>query len=196
MLDFSSYFSLGVLGLISGASQFELGRSILGRHYRKIFIFSIIAIFSWQVFLALAQYKLWSASPLTQLLLPPHQGIDYFLSFVISRLFLPYLISLAIALFMIFLLPRLNKKFDERFFETEEPYFAALAVFLVGHPGWLIYLVVLISLYLILHTAYFILRREAVRLSPYRLWGATALFVILINEYWLSQTNWWSRLGV
>ena len=195
MLDFSSYFSLVVLGFISGASQFKLGRSFLMRHHRQSFNLSLIAIFSWQIILSLLQYDLWSDSPLARLFLPPYQEINYFIFFAVSRFFLPYSISLSVALFILFLLPKINRRFGERFFEAEEPYLAAVSVFLVGHPGWIVYFVVLIAVYLLIHLIYS-LRSSGRRLSLYSLWGIVALFVILINEYWLFQTGWWSLLAV
>lgn len=89
----------------------------------------------------------------------------------------------------------LNKKFGERFFEEEEPYLAALSIFLTGHPGWLVYLVVLITMYFLLHTTYYLLQRKTARLPLYRLWAPIAFFVILLNEFWLGETSFWQLLS-
>lgn len=40
------------------------------------------------------------------------------------------------ALLLLVLADRLNIKFKKRFFEDEEPYLGALAVFILGNPNW------------------------------------------------------------
>ncbi len=192
----ASLAALGIAVVLGIASWFELGRFLLRRHIKLIFLAGIFIIFGLTGYAVARQYLLWLHDPLARFLLPPYQDISYFVFYSLTHFFLPYLISVVAALLLLIAAKVLNKKQEEKFFEKEEPYLAALSLFLVGHPGWLIYLVALILAYFILHTSYFILRREAARLPLYRLWAPTAFFVILLNEYWFGQTNWWQLLVI
>ena len=172
------------------------GRDFLLRYSWLIFALAAAVVFSIGAYLAFWQYELWQSDPLTRFLLPPYQDINYFIFYSFSRFFAPYLTSLLAALAVLASASLLNRKSGGVFFEKGEPYLAALSVFLVGHPGWLIYLALLIAAYLILHTLYVIRRHESARLPLYHLWAPVAFFVILLNEYWLSHTSWWALLTI
>lgn len=192
------FFALLVVGLTGIFSQSYQGRKILARRLPGIFLFSIVIIFALAGYFTFKQYLAWSHDSLGQFLLPPHQSFTYFLSYSLVKFFGPYLVSLFVALAFLKLTLDFNKKRGEIFFEKEEPYLAALAFFLVGYPGWFVYLIVLILVYLTLHTSHFILRpgtrRYPVRLPLYHLWAPTAFFAILLNEYWLAKMSWWQFL--
>ncbi len=188
--------ALGIVIVLGIASQFELGRFLLKRHIKLILLVALIIIFGLIGYAAIKQYFIWLYDPLTRFLLPPYQGFNYFAFYALSRFFGSYLVSLGAALLLLQTTRIINQRSSELFFEKEEPYLAATSVFLVGHPGWLVYLVTLIFIYFILHTLYFILRRQIARLPLYRLWAPIASFVILINEYWLSSTQWWALLSI
>ena len=193
-----SYFpllALLILGVVEVTSHIRVGRSFLRSHRKTVFLTPVVILLGMSFYFSWRQYLLWSAGSLTQFFLPPYQDIGYFAFYSLTRFFAPYLISLVFALLILWIAIIFNKKSGGIFFEKEEPYLAAISLFLVGHPGWLIYLVALISVYFILHTLNLALRREATRLPLYHLWAPTAFFVILINEYWLSSTHWWQLLS-
>lgn len=190
------YFTFAILFILWLASQFRKGRSFLAKFAKLVFGAAILAIFAFLIYLSLEQYQVWLNQPLTKFLLPPYQSIAYFIFFSATRFFAPYLISLVIAILFLILTERLNRKFEERFFEPEEPYFGATALFLLGHPGWFIYFLVLVALYLFLHLVYSLVYFRSTRLSLYHLWLPLALFVILLNKYWFSGTHFWSLLSI
>jgi hypothetical protein len=209
------YLSLGILILTFGASlcwrrSFGINRSGLTRicGYQYIFYGSVVLIFILLFYQSYQQYQFWSQNEVSKYLLPPHRSINYFIFYAVARFFAPYLISLAAAILFLISAKLLNKKYDERFFYPEEPYFGALAVFLTGHPGWLIYSALLIIIYLIIHIAA-LARNYAdsnadkrgketsgYRISMYYLWIPTAIFVILIQNYWLAQLPIWRLLEI
>ncbi len=184
--------ALGIAFVLGTASQFELGRFLFKKRIKLIFFLSVIVIFSFAGYLTIKQYFLWLHDPLARFLLPPYQGLSYFAFYALSRFFASYLVSFSIALTFLQASKIVNQRLGEKFFEKEEPYLAAIALFLVGHPGWLVYLASLVLVYFILHVAHFILQRQPSRLPLYRLWAPTAFFVILLNEYWTSYTHWWA----
>lgn len=190
------FFTLFVVSGLGALSQFHKGRRILSRHLPATLVFIVIITFSFSGYLTFKQYEVWLADPLTKFLLPPYQDFSYFISHSFSIFFAPRLVSLFAALAVLAAALTFNRRAGGIFFEKEEPYLAALSFFLVGYPGWIIYLVALISAYLILHTSYFILRREARRLPLYRLWVPASFFVILLDEYWASHTHWWALLTI
>ncbi|MBI2594725.1 MAG: hypothetical protein HYW38_00465 [Candidatus Colwellbacteria bacterium] len=196
MFGYFTLVALSVTGAIGIASLTNKGRYFLGRYSKLIFLAAIILIFSFSGYFSFKQYEFWLSDPLAKFLLPPYQNLGYFTLYSLIRFFTPYLVSLAFALLLLQTATAFNRKKEGVFFEKEEPYLAAVSLFLVGHPGWLVYLVILILIYFILHTSYFILQRRTARLPLYYLWAPTAFFVIILNEYWISHTPWWGLLSV
>ena len=201
------YFSLGIFILTLGAQIILRSFGIKLRNYKflriyerkifkYIFCFSIFAVFSFLFYDSYLQYSVWSQNEVTKLFLPPHQPINYFLFYVGMKFFGPYLISLIFAFLFFFVAKYLNKKYQERFFYEEEFFIGALAIFLIGYPLAIFYLIGVISIYLLAH---FVLagasKNFGERLSTYYLWLPIAIFVILISE-WLVGLEWWRLLKI
>jgi len=187
------YLSLGILILIIGASLYFKGRSFV---FKYLFIGTIILVFGFFCYQSYQQYQIWSQNELSKHLLPPYISIGYFIFYTLMRFFGPYLISLAAAILFLFSAKILNKKYEERFFYSEEYYLGALAIFLAGHPGWLFYLIFLIVIYLLIHLySSFIIRNSSQRVSLYHLWIATAIFVIILSK-WLQDLSLWGLLKI
>jgi len=148
-------------------------------------IFGMAAYQSWR------QYLTWQSNDLSKLFLPPYQGWDYFVFYVRTRFFNSYFLSLGLGLLGLTAAKYFNKKYQERFFEPIEPYLLATALFAVGHPLWLFYSIILLTVNFLLSTFYFLLsRKKDYRLSFYYLWLPTAILTIIISE-WLSRLPWW-----
>lgn len=172
---------------------------------KYIFLFSVVITFSLLFYQSYKQYQFWSQNEVSRYLLPPHQSINYFIFYALARFFAPYLISLAAAVLFLISANLLNKKYQERFFYPEEYYLGAISLFLVGHPGWLFYLALLIVIYLIIHLVA-LMRNNADsnaeqrgmvrRISLYYLWLAVAIFVIIFNKLFLSSLSWWQLLKI
>ncbi len=192
----ASLAALGIAVVLGIASQFELGRFLLRRRIKLIFPAGIFIIFGLIGYEAIRQYLFWLHDPLARFLLPPYQSFNYFGVYTLARFSGPYLISLGLALMILQATKTINRRRGELLFEKEEPYLAATSIFLVGHPGWLIYLIFLLGIYLLWHLVFRLRGAKDIRLPLYRLWAPTAFFVILLNEYWFSQTNWWQLLVI
>ncbi len=82
-------------------------------------------------------------------LIPSYDGGTYLLFYLLTRLWGEYIISFIFAELFLWAMLILNKKYDSRFFYDEEPYFGAVAIFLAGWPGWLYYLIILLSIFLV-----------------------------------------------
>lgn len=212
------YFSLGILILSLGAQiilrSFGIGSRFKSTNnnpnlqiYKKvysdapickafgyIFFFSIFVVFVLLSYDSYLQYSAWSQNEVTKLFLPPYQPINYFLFYVGMRFFGPYLISLVFAFLFFVVAKYLNKKYQERFFYEEEFFIGALAIFLIGYPLAIFYLIGVISIYLLSH---FILagasKNLGSRLSTYYLWLPIAISVIIIKT-WLQILPWWGIL--
>jgi hypothetical protein len=195
------YFSLGILILIFGASVFN--RRFFNKHKHLSFVafyFSLAVIFILLFYQSYQQYQFWLENETAKYFLPPYQNINYFIFFIFARFFAPYLISLAVAFLFLFSAKRLNKKYGERFFEPEEPYLGALALFLTAWPGALFYFIGLILIYLIIQIFIMFYYKFFVRVSPREvrvglryLWIPVGIFVILI-EKWLQILPLWQML--
>ena len=192
-----TFLFLGILVIALGAQIFLrlFGYMRIANIFKYIFYFSIAAIFSLLVYYSYQQYVVWQSVEPSKFLLPPYQAIDYFVKYVGARFFAPYLISLIAAILFLFEAKRLNKKYEERFFEPEELWLGALALFLVGWPGAFFYFIGLIVFYFLLSTFYFLLRGKEHRLSLYYLWLLLAIIVIIMNK-WLIELNLWRLLKI
>ncbi|MCP6719933.1 MAG: hypothetical protein KJI72_01220 [Patescibacteria group bacterium] len=154
------------------------------RIFKYLFWISVAFIFTYYFYLVYAQYIAWrDGGSFTQLLVPPHQSIAYVFGYHFTRFGLYYLVSLAVALLLLVLASRLNIKFKRRFFEDEEPYLGALAVFILGNPAWgyvWIYYIITLLLMASLVTSYqLLITKENRRFSLYWLWLPVAILVII-----------------
>ncbi len=194
--------SLAILVIDFGASRLTAGRPFSVKFIKTIFIFAIVAVFSLLIYYSYRQYVAWVSVEPSKFLLPPYQSIDYFIKYVGARLFAPYSISLVAALVFLYVAKTLNKKYEERFFEPEELWLGALALFLTGWPGSLFYLISLIFLYLIIHIFITFYNKLFFRINPREVrvglrfwWLPLAIFVIIINK-WLINLGAWKLLKI
>jgi len=176
---------LALIALLLGSSAFTGGRSLLFATRRYLLAFSSLVVFGACFYYARLHFLAWGANEIMRAFVPPYNkdGIGYFLKFLFHELFNIYLISLATAVLLIFVLNYYNRKYDERFFYKEEVYFAATAIFIVGYPGIIYYLLGLLFLYLFLHIASLATQGAGGQISTYYMWLPLALLVILIVEY-------------
>ncbi len=195
-----------ILIIFLGASLPWPGRSVWfegnkQKLFKYSFIFSIAITFSFIIFQSFQQYWVWQGNELSKNLLPPYQSANYFIFYIFTRFFAPYLISLAVALAFLFSAKILNKKCEEHFFYAEEIYLGASAIFLTSHPGWLFYAILLLIIYVLVQlffaVKYSILNTQCLssRISLYWLWIPTALFVIILMN-WLKTLPWWNLLKI
>ncbi len=172
-----------ILGFAMGA-QLRL-RSFLLSYRGMIIGAAILFIFGFVGFSALDQYDAWRSDSLAKFYLPPYQSWLYFIQYVSHRIIAPWVIS-AIAGFSVWgITTLLNKRYDERFFEEEEPFLFGLATFASGYPIFLFYIVVMLLEGLILTLMYAVLKKG--RAPLYYLWLPTAISVILIVDI-ISRT--------
>jgi hypothetical protein len=162
-----------------------------------------IAYFFWLVvacallhdfYLAYQQYQFWAQGGATRYLLPEYQP-RFFIIYTASRFFADEIVALVLALFWLGTLKRVNAQSGGVFFERGEPHLAATAFFLTGFPGLLFYIPLLAFVYFLWHV--WVLKRKkrrGERLPLYSLWPFVGLATILISEFWLKETAWWSKL--
>ncbi len=190
--------SLGILVFALGASLYK-GRSFRfdkASALKKVFFASVLLLSFLLLYFSFAQYRLWLGSEISKYFLPPYQSIFYFLFYVGMRFFIPYGVSLAAAGLVFYVMTRMNRRYGEKFFYAEEYYLAAIAVFLTGHPGWMIYLILLLVGYLFIHLLFLAtFRNSSSRISFYYLWLPIAIFVILMETLYLAPLAWWKQLS-
>jgi len=159
-----------------------------------IFLLAAGAIFGNAAYQSWQQYLIWKSNDLGKLLLPPNQGWSYFVFYAHTRFFNNYFLSLGLGLLALTAAKYFNKKYQERFFEPVEPYLLAMALFVVGHPLWLFYLIILFALVLLIQILNAIrYPLNAKRLSLYYFWLPAGIFTILISK-WLEALPWWASL--
>jgi hypothetical protein len=184
------------LGIAWGAQIFL--RSFFVRYIKTYFLCSAAVIFSTTLYWSYLQYSVWKSGGLTQFLLPPHQSIGYFLSYVFVRIVGPWLFSLCVAFLLKKGMEFLNRRFEERFFEAREPWIVCLAVFLTGYPGFFFYLAFIALLAVLLVIIYTVASRG--RAPLYYLWLPGAILAIILKMYFIPQPilnsfilgNFWS----
>jgi len=192
-----SLTSLLLLVIVGGMSQLRLGRSFLARHIDSIFYGTVGLVFTFWIYKSIILYLFWLGNEFGKLYLPPYQGLNYYFITILSRFFAPYIISFFIALLFLYVIRWYNRKYENRFFEKEEYYLAALSVFLVSHPGWILYLFVLFGSYLVFQLfSQIVPKLRGQRIPLYHFWVLSGVFVILITEYVLVGNAFWLRLSI
>lgn len=194
------YFSLSFLIFAFGAQiilrSFSNGAiaDYSRKFYKYIFFFSILLVFSFLFYDSWQQYNVWLNNEISRFFLPPYTGIGYFLFYVGVRFFGPYSASLILAFLFFVVAKYLNKKYQERFFYKEEFYVGALAIFLIGYPLAIFYLIGVISIFLLAQFVFASLSKNfSQRLSSRYLWLPIAIFVIIIKS-WIQISPWWKML--
>lgn len=144
------------------------------------------------LYLTRQQFLLWSAHEISRFLLPPHRSLNYFIFYSFTRIWLPYLVSGVIGSAVFWIVVYLNKKYGGRFFQPEEPYFLFLVLFLAGHPGWLLYVIVVLAAALLMVAYKTYKSHQSDKVVLYYLWlpaGAAAIILnqFLLNFYWYSD---------
>ena len=169
--------------------------------HRRLFGISVLGlamavIFGQALYQSLQQYLIWKSNDLGKLFLPPYQNWDYFVFYVRVRFFNPYFLSLGLGLLALVSTQYFNRKYNERFFEILEPYIFATAIFIVGHPLWLFYLSILLTISIFISCFLrFMSQKEDHRFSLYYFWLPIAILTILISR-WLEILPWWQILKV
>ncbi|MCX6702273.1 MAG: hypothetical protein NTW60_00120 [Candidatus Wolfebacteria bacterium] len=182
--------------LLSGRFLFVRDRK--DSAFRCFFFFSVFSIFLYEVYQSWLQYGYWrNGGGISQYLLPPYNSSFYFFQYVGFRFFAPWAVAFLISLVFPILAKFINKKCGERFFYAEEPWIAAIGFFLSGYPGWLYYSLVFLIVFLLAHLfVNLFLRKKNERISSYYLWLPAAIFVIIIQEFWLSHVEWLNFLRI
>lgn len=151
-----------------------------------IWILAVGGIFLSGAAMSIEQYFIWQNDPLLKYLIPPYNNISYFLRFVGMRFFAPWILALVASLILGFVSLWANKKYNERFFENEEIYLGSLGMFLVGWPGFLFYIVLILFLGVVLSFIYFLKNKG--RAPLYYFWLPTVIIVILARFFILPKS--------
>lgn len=137
--------------------------------------------FLYYLYLTYAQYLEWKGeNGPAKFLVPPYTGAGYVIKYHFIGFYIYYLVSLIVAVLFLILTIWLNNKYKKRFFEDEEPYIGGMAISLTGYPGFVIYLVIILTSQLILTFGRIVLFRKSERVPFYYLWLPAGLFAILL----------------
>ena len=156
--------------------------------FSRILFFCVIgAVLIYYIYLTYAQYVLWRDSEgFTKYLAPPYKSITYILGYHFMRFALYYAISLFIALIFLFAAKHYNKKFQNRFFEPEELYLGALAIFLLGNRewnyAWILYLILLFVFSAFGSAIFCNWLKKMERFPLYWLWLPVAILAIIVMK--------------
>ena len=162
-------------------------RDLLQRWMTYFFWTTVLLVLAMVAYQSGEQYFGWLTAPApARYLLPPYAPISYYLFYVGTRLWLPYLLSLAFAGIAFLAAKYLNKRYEERFFYPEEYYLIALGVFVSGHPWWIGFLIIVAVSYVVYALTAMLITKEQARVSFYYLWLPSAIFIILLTP-WLQK---------
>ena len=168
---------LGILILLTlWGAQFKL-RSLLLKKIKLITVTAIMAPAAVLLVYSYTLYGIWLNSPAPiRYFLPPHTSIHYYLFTIGRRFWLPYFIAIIIALIFFLLIHSIKKERREHIFEKEEPYLITIAIALVGHPLWIVYIALSLLTYFV-----FSLLAKGKRISLYYFWIPIALLILALS---------------
>ncbi|MDO8602031.1 MAG: hypothetical protein Q7R62_02820 [bacterium] len=177
-------FSLSLIVLTIGAQYFLRPFSIYsGSIYLRWLTFvgasGLIAFLSYNTAL---QYLAWATGgSVTRFLLPPYNTIGYFLFYSFTEFWANYLIAAALGAIGYFAIRNYNHRHKEMLFYPEESLLCFLAFLMVGHPLWILYLILLL-LAVLLGTLYtHLISKTRARVSFYYLWLPLALLTLILS---------------
>ncbi len=187
------WLSVTIVVVLIGVQLFL--RSFLARNVKKIFWVVVGIVVLFLAYETLAHYSVWlNDEGVARFLLPPYQGIEYFAFFALMRIWIPYIASLALSFLFWWGAKRYNIAHGGQFFETEEYVLGAMALFVVGWPGVVIYTVLLLIFFFGMSLMTFFMKGKLYKLSTYYFWLPVSLFAILMNELVIEGTGLWNLL--
>ena len=150
--------------------------------------------FAYAAYVSRAQFLMWHTDVAQgTYLVPPYSGIGYFFRYSFVHFWLPYVISLFVAILFFAGARWLSKRRDGMLFEKEELYFLAIGLFVSSHPGWIFYLLIVLSAYLLATLIVTLAYNAHTRISFYYFWLPCAAITIALNAY-LYQYAWYANL--
>ncbi len=179
------YFSLGILAVLFLVQLMSHRTYRSYKTYRIVFWTVCGAVLLYYFYLVYTQYLAWrDGGELLQRLVPPYGSITYVFGYHFTRFALYYLVSFLVAILFLYTASYFNKKYGYLFFENEEPYLGAIAVFLLGLPlwryAWIYYLIAVLAVAVIGSLVMNHLLKKSERFSLRYLWLPAALSVIIV----------------
>lgn len=184
-----------VLGILSSSLYKRRGLFLLTRLGGWLFGIPALIMAGVALYLTRAQFIAWQSDALSIYLLPPYHSIRYFAAYAVFHFWAPHIVSGVLAVLIFWLAQAANKKFNERFFEKEELYFLPLGIFLTSHPGWILYVLIVLSTYVVYSALATLIFRRRERISFYYFWLPCAAAAILVGAY-MTQFSWYSNLFI
>jgi len=185
-MDSLSYGIVAVLTIVLFLQIFE--RDFLKRSIRLIAFGAFVAVVLYWTYISVLQYQAFEGGPLGYTL-HTTDGIRWFFGYVRLHYWNTHLISFIAAILLILIAEYFHKKKGKIFFEDEELYIAALGIFLVGYPGILFYIPLMLLLPAI---AAAIFLKKGERMPLYYFWMPVAIGVILAVQFWGVHQSWWN----
>lgn len=181
------YFTLGFLfvGFLMQLLKRFYAKNITIRHFKILFLSGVLFVIIYYAVLVFFQYKIWAngGEPLS-FLVPPYRSMWYVIGYHFTRFAMYYVISLVASILFFISSIKYNNKFQNRFFENEEPYLGALSLFLLGNGEWFyLWIFYLIAILIISVFGSYILQflfKKNERFQLYWLWMPVALIGIII----------------
>ena len=192
-MQFVEFFAIAFLGLATGVSAFNAGRPFVVYNIKRIFAAAVFGILIVLIYRSFAQYQAWIVIAPAKYLLPPYAGWSYFATYVGWKFFAPYLASFLTGILFALLMRAYNARHENQFFYEEEYYFAVLAIFLTGHPGWIFYILSLVLAGVVIVVVRSLVFKNLEKTSFYYLWWPVALFVIIISK-WIAAFEFYKIL--
>jgi hypothetical protein len=185
---------VGILTIVWGAQIPK--RPLLVLYTKRIFLTLVIVLVLFLMYSTRQQFNTWSADSVAQYLLPPFQAIDYFLLYVLFRVWMPFMISAAVTALFLWWAHRYNRRHEGKVFYSDELWVVASAILLMSWPGLVVYVLVMVVLFTTVSLSIQAVKGRDFRVSPYYFWIPAALFAILISELWLEHMPVWSLLVI
>ncbi|GEM_PF-1148683 len=172
-----------------------VNRKIIQKSGAWIFVGATALVLGAASYLSYHYYISWQQGTITKFLLPPYQSWHYFANYALMQFFVHYAVSFVVAVIMWALIKIANQRFQDRFMHPEEMMLFVTAIFLTGHPGWLIYLALLLGASVFLAGFHFWkVEHEERRVSLYFLWIPMAIVALLVAEGLVTNFSWLGAL--
>lgn len=180
-------FIVGIVGILLGAQIYL--RPLSPHHARLLFLCSVMGVMFFLVVQSYSEYQRFSGGLLG--FLERKEGLLWFFPYIRFHIWNTYIVSLLIA-GMAFLLGRWwNVRAQGILFKDDELWIMATSIFLIGYPGILFYIPMVLLVGFVGSLLLRIVLKHHERFSLYYVWAPVALFGILIIHYSVRYEAWW-----
>lgn len=171
------------------------GRFFLIQKKHLIFFILIAVFFIKNTLSSYFLYVSWAQDSFAYYFLPPYTPFTYFIRYSLTHYWFNFLLSVIFAYFALIFFQWLNRRRNHLLFQPDELYFPSFIILILGHPAWLIFLILTPIAFILYSLLLFLINKKTDRVSFYHLFYPLAFLSLTLHLSLLHSLSY-SILGI